>query len=337
MNNALKKHILQWHILHRCNLKCTHCYQDERAAESSFIKLKEIFEQYTDFCREYGYRGHINITGGEPLLSENLFPLLSLLEESGVTFGLLTNGTLIDPAAAERLSGFSRLSFVQVSIDGTRETHDSVRSRGSFDKALEGLKNLGNAGIQTMAAFTCHKRNYHELKDVIRLVRKNRIDRFWADRLIPIGGSCEDILDNAQFRETLKVLTREHGRKGLFSHTEVHLNRSLQFLEGGDCYYHCAAGTTLLTLLADGTLLPCRRLPIPLGNCFENDMLSIYKSSPVIAELSKETIPDDCLYCPKAHLCRGGAKCLTYAVTGSLNGKDINCYYKFQGGNKREN
>ncbi|MCR5121126.1 MAG: radical SAM protein [Ruminococcus sp.] len=333
MNSGGKKHILQWHILHRCNLKCTHCYQDERGAESNFDQLKELFDQYMEFCREYGFRGHINITGGEPLLSDNLFPLLSLLEENGITFGLLTNGTLIDRTAAERLSRYSRLSFVQVSIDGTRETHDSVRGKGSFDKAIEGLRNIGNVGIQTMAAFTCHKRNYHELMDVIGLVRKNKIDRFWADRLIPIGGSCEDILSNEQFRETLKVLTREHERKWLFSRSEIHLNRSLQFLEGGDCYYHCAAGTTLLTLLADGTLLPCRRLPIPLGNCFENDMLRIYKSSPLIEELSKETIPDDCLNCPKAHLCRGGAKCLTYAVTGGLNAKDINCYFKYQGGN----
>ena len=326
---AGKKHILQWHILHRCNLRCTHCYQEERSSERSFAELEALFRQYMAFCDEYGYRGHINVTGGEPLLSEHLFPLLSLFEGSGVTFGLLTNGTLIDEAAAERLSEYSRLSFVQVSIDGTRATHDSVRGKGSFDKAFEGLRLLRKAGIQTMAAFTCHKRNYRELGDVIKLVRKNRIDRFWADRLIPIGGNSEDILTDEQFRETLRVLTREHDRRKVFSHTDVHLNRSLQFLEGGSCYYSCAAGTSLLTLLADGTLLPCRRLPIPLGNCFERDMLTLYRESPLIEELRRGDIPEACKPCPKAHLCRGGAKCLTYAVTGELNAKDINCYYRY--------
>ena len=116
-------------------------------------------------------------------------------------------------------------------------------------------------------------------------MRRNKIDRFWADRLVPIGGSKEDILTNRQFSEMLKILTKEHERKPLFSHTDVHLNRAMQFQEGGNCYYHCAAGTSLLTLLADGTLLPCRRLPIPVGNCTESDMLTLYRSSPLIEEL----------------------------------------------------
>lgn len=323
-----KKHVLQWHIIHRCNLRCTHCYQEEHNAECSFAHLEELFGQYMDLCRAYGFRGHINITGGEPLLSEHLFPLMSLCEDNDITFGLLTNGTLIDDDTASRLAGFKYLSFVQVSIDGTRSTHDSVRGKGSFDKAISGLKLLKRAGIQTMASFTCHKRNYRELADVIKLVRKNKIDRFWTDRLVPIGGNREDILDNEQFKEILRVLTKEHERKGIFANTDVHLNRALQFLEGGSCYYHCSAGTTLLTLLADGTLLPCRRLPIPIGNCFDKDMLTLYKNSELVKELQKEKIPDDCVSCPKAHLCRGGAKCLTYAVTGSLDAKDINCYYR---------
>ena len=329
MQDKKRKHVLQWHILHRCNLHCTHCYQDEHHSGLSPDELSSIFVQYKDFCREYGFRGHINVTGGEPLLSEHLFPLLSLFEENGITFGLLTNGTLLNSENTARLAEYSKLSFVQISIDGTKETHDSVRGKGSFDKAMEGFHLLKNAGIQTMAAFTCHKRNLHELKDVVRLVRKNKIDRFWADRLIPIGENTEDILDNEQFREMVRVLTKEHERKTFRGATDVHLNRSLQFLEGGSCYYHCSAGKDLLTILADGTLLPCRRLPLPIGNCLEHDILTMYRNSPLIAELCRETIPEECKPCPKAHICRGGAKCLTYAVTGKLDAKDINCYYVY--------
>ena len=329
MEEQLQKHVLQWHILHRCNLHCTHCYQEDRSEELPFSALESFFRQYLDFCAACRFRGHINLTGGEPLLSEHLFPLLDLFEASRTTFGILTNGTCITAENAAQLAGYSCLRFVQVSIDGTRGTHDSVRGTGSYDRACEGLRHLRRAGIQTMAAFTCHQRNYRELRPVIRQMRKMKVDRFWADRLIPIGGSREDILTNAQFREVLQVLTKEHSRRKLLSHTDVHLNRAMQFLEGGDCYYHCAAGTTLLTLLADGTLLPCRRLPVPIGNCLENDMLTLYRNSALIKELCRETIPEDCMACPKAHLCRGGARCLTYAVTGRLSGRDINCDYRF--------
>ncbi len=325
----MKKHVLQWHIIHRCNLHCTHCYQQDHIGELPFSVLEDFFRQYLEFCSAMNFKGHINLTGGEPLLSEHFFTLLDLFEKSKITFGILSNGTCITSEIASRLSEYSCLSFVQVSIDGIRETHDSIRGAGNFDRACEGLQNLRKAGIQTMVAFTCHQRNYHELKEVIHIVRKNKIDRFWADRLIPIGGSKEDILTNEQFCEVLQILTKEHNRRNIFSHTDVHLNRSLQFLEGGDCFYRCSAGITLLTLLADGTLLPCRRLPIPIGNCSQSDMLTLYQNSSLISELKKETIPTECMPCPIAHLCKGGAKCLTYAVTGSLNSKDINCYYKY--------
>ena len=322
-----KKHVLQWHILHRCNLRCTHCYQDDYAAECTAEQLEQLFHQYLAFCRKFRYHGHINFTGGEPLLSRELFPLLALCSEHGMTCGLLTNGTLIDAAVAERLSQVCGLSFVQVSIDGTKETHDRVRGAGSFDKAFEGLRLLRAHGIQTMAAFTCHKGNYLELPEVIRTVRQKGIDRFWADRLIPMGSSREEVLSTEEYRTVIRCLTKEHARKPLFSHTDVHLNRAMQFQEGGTCYYQCAAGISLLTLLADGTLLPCRRLPIPIGNCLETDMLTLYQTSPLIQDLQAQQLPEDCLICPKAELCRGGAKCLTYAMTGDYHQKDINCYY----------
>jgi radical SAM protein with 4Fe4S-binding SPASM domain len=330
MTTQFQKHVLQWHITHRCNLHCTHCYQEDRAAELTSSAYTALLQQYLDFCSALHFKGHINLTGGEPLLSAQLFPLLDLFEQSRMTFGLLSNGTCITGALAEKLARYSGLRFVQVSIDGTRATHDAIRGDGSFDRACEGLRQLRRAGIQTMSAFTCHQRNYHELRAVIRLMRKQKVDRFWADRLVPIGGNAEDILTTAQFHEMLKALTKEHERRRLFSRTDVHLNRAMQFLEGGTCCYHCAAGTTLLTLLADGTLLPCRRLPLPIGNCLtDGDMLTLYRNSPLIAQLRKEEIPEACTACPKAHLCRGGAKCLTYAVTGKLSGKDVNCDYLF--------
>ncbi|MBO4877583.1 MAG: radical SAM protein [Ruminococcus sp.] len=323
------KHVLQWHILHRCNLRCTHCYQEDYAAELTGDQLERIFFQYLGFCRKYGYKGHINFTGGEPLLSPELFRLLGLCEENGITYGILTNGTLIDESLAERLGGLKNLSFVQVSIDGTKETHDRVRGKGSFDKAFEGLRLIKKAGIQTMAAFTCHKGNYTELRQVIKIVRREDIDRFWADRLIPMGSSREEVLSTEEYRSVIKQLTKEHFRRPLFTHTDVHLNRSLQFLEGGECYYHCSAGVNLLTLLADGTLLPCRRLPIPIGNCLEEDMTELYENSPLIKELREMKIPEDCYRCPQAERCRGGAKCLSYAIKGVYDIKDINCYNRY--------
>ena len=38
-----KKHVLQWHITHECNLRCSHCYQEDYSAEKSYPELEMIF------------------------------------------------------------------------------------------------------------------------------------------------------------------------------------------------------------------------------------------------------------------------------------------------------
>ena len=68
---------LQWHITHRCNLRCTHCYQDDYSAFESRDSLSEILDQYGSLLNALNMHGYLNITGGEPLTHPDLFWLLS--------------------------------------------------------------------------------------------------------------------------------------------------------------------------------------------------------------------------------------------------------------------
>ena len=326
------KHVLQWHITNLCNLQCSHCYQEYRDAISmDYGDMENILKQYLDFTRKYGYRPHINITGGEPFLHPDIFRLLDLLEQNKVSFGILANGTATTEDMIKCLARYSCLSFVQASIDGTKQTHDSIRGKGSWKKTMETFRLLRKNGIQTMAAFTCHKRNYKELRAVINDVRKHGIDRFWCDRLIPIGNNREDVLTTEEYRRVIAVLEEESMRKTFGKRTAIHRNRALQFY--GYCctegIYQCSAGSQLLVVTEDGTLLPCRRLPIPLGNVLRDGTIEeICDNSPVIQTLTAKKVPDGCKGCLVEHLCRGGAKCLSYALIGQYeNVKDVNCTF----------
>lgn len=324
----MKKHVLQWHITHKCNLRCSHCYQEEYCNDLPFTQLENIFNQYLDFLKKNNYKGHINFTGGEPFVYKNIFLLFDLCEKNNISFGILTNGTLITEVEINKLKKYDKLSFVQISIDGIESTHDNIRGKGNFKKSFATLKLLRKNNIQTMVAFTCHKKNFKELKDVIKIVKKNKIDRFWVDRLIPIGNNKEDILETQQFKEVVKILTEESNKasKNPFCKTRIQINRALQFCEGGNEIYQCSAGISLLTILANGDLLPCRRLPIVLGNLLEDNIINLYENSEVVKDLKLKTIPEKCNSCLMARYCRGGAKCLSYALTGSYNEKDMNCY-----------
>lgn len=121
----------------------------------------------------------------------------------------------------------------------------------------------------------------------------------------------------------IKILTKEQKKRGMI----VHCNRALQFCGGSPDIYQCSAGKTLLTILANGDLLPCRRLPIILGNIKDNSIYNIIKDNNIIDDLNNDFIPSGCEKCLKARTCRGGAKCLSYALTGDYHQKDINCIF----------
>ena len=60
-------HVLQWHITHRCNLRCSHCYQSDYGAQMGREALFAALDQYERYVRARALHAQINLTGGEPL------------------------------------------------------------------------------------------------------------------------------------------------------------------------------------------------------------------------------------------------------------------------------
>lgn len=334
--------LLQWHITERCNLRCTHCYQDSHSAgtELTFAQLLAILEQFLALLDAWGRlgaerpRGFINLTGGEPLAHRALFDLLEVLSalRDRLAFGILSNGTLIDAAAAGRLRELGT-SNVQVSLDGSRPVHDGIRGAGSFDRALTGLRDLVEVGVNTVVSFTAHRSNYREFYEVARTCREVGVTRVWADRLIPSGagkGLSGLLLAPDETREFFEIMRRARedfdnsdGPGG----TEVSMGRALQFLIGGGSPYQCGAGSRLITVGANGDLFPCRRLPIKVGNLLETPLHELYYTSKVFAVLrSGANLAPECHRCEHATTCRGGLRCLAYAVRGDPFAVDPGCW-----------
>lgn len=327
----MEKHVLQWHITHKCNLRCKHCYQDDYTEDLEITELKDIFYQYLDFLKENNYKGHINFTGGEPLAIDSLLKLYSLMklcDENNITYGILTNGTLLNESMVLKLKEFKNLKFIQMSLEGCRKTTDNIRGKNVYKDVMKAVKRLNRAGIQTMISFTVHESNYREIRKLIWSCRIHGVKRFWTDRFIPIGGidkynSDIKVISTKNYMRVIKIIGQEHKLNWLGM--KVHTNRALQFMSGCGEFYECSAGDKLLTILADGTLLPCRRLPIKLGDLTEEKLNRIVKRNKKLQELKNKEHESECNSCHLYRVCKGGAKCLTYAVTGELNKKDVNC------------
>ena len=327
----VKRFILQWHLGEQCNLKCLHCYQENhKYINLPYDDLVSIYNQFKELLSKLKMKGHINITGGEPLCNKYLFKLLELIKKDSkmISFSILTNGTLITPEIAKKIKSYHP-QYVQVSLEGGKKTNDYIRGKGTYKKIANGIKCLRDEDIFTSISFTATKINYKEFPKVVKYGIKNNVNNIWSDRYIPLGDSIDKELtmNYEETREYLDIMNNERNklRKKKNCHTTISMYRALQFQMTNDLSYGCTAGDTLLTVMENGDLVPCRRMPIVVGNLLTDNMYKLYKNNKILKELRKKIIPDDCKKCEHATLCHGGLKCLTYAIYKDLNHKDFGC------------
>lgn len=335
--------LLQWHITDRCNARCLHCYGNTAASgqESSPESLSHVLDQFLglldtlDSRRPAGRTGaQVTITGGEPFMHANCLDLLDTLSMHKKRLGIaiLTNGTMIDDRLARYL-GLLGPAFTQVSLDGDRLTHDSIRGAGNFDRVCEGVRLLVKRNVRTIISFTASAANYRQFDAVCATGRRLRVKAVWTDRFVPVGSAASQsnlTLTPEQTREYVQGI-RARQRTGIsrwFSRTRIASHRALQFLGGrSPTPYACTAGHSLITIMPNGDLMPCRRMPTVAGNVFETDLTTLYLTSPQLLALRNSTgAAKGCETCPHSTTCRGGLRCLSAAIHNNPFTRDPGCW-----------
>ncbi|MGC9203599.1 MAG: radical SAM protein [Thermoplasmata archaeon] len=198
--------VLFWNLTLRCNLRCIHCYANAKSEKSpNELTENEIFGTIDDL-RRMGLPVVI-LSGGEPMLHENIYEISRYADESGIRVTLSSNGTLIDEKSAFRLAE-SGVKYVGISLDGYGEKNDTFRGvRGAFERAVEGLRNVKDAGMMSGIRFTVTKYNVSDLPKVFELGMELGIDRFCLYHLVPAGRSSrEQDIDNVTRRWVIDYL-----------------------------------------------------------------------------------------------------------------------------------
>lgn len=324
----MSRFTFQWHITDICNLRCKHCYQSNYTDKGlPMEQLLAIGEKLNDFVTKNDINNaHINFTGGEPFLRKDLAELLIEINKyKTFTFGILSNGYIPSHSTLDKLRSLP-LKFIQLSLEGKKKTNDRIRGEGSYEQVTQALKAYKKYKIPTMLSFTANAENYKEFSHVVKTARKHNAYKVWTDRYIPQGNSDKLQLSTQHFKELGEILIKEKEKKRN-KNIEVAANRALQFLFCGGTPYRCSAGKNLLAILANGDLLPCRRLPIKVGNLLTDDLNELFFSSELLKDIRNENKLDNaCSECYYKLACMGGLKCLTYAQTNNYHKKDINCW-----------
>jgi len=347
LDTDLDEFYFQWHVTEKCNLRCIHCYQERHniRSDSSLAQLEKIADQIILTLRKWRKRGRIALTGGEPFLKKELFPLMEHLEENEYIWriGILTNGTLMDRRIADRLKAFQKLYYIQISLDGaSEETNDSIRGKGSYRKAMDSFRLLYENGINTRLMFTVHKRNLQEVPSLIDLAIKEKIDTLTIERFVPEGRGT-DIKDWFLTKKETHKLFRYVSRRSEEEHKKgtplkilkyrtlwVNINperaKTANIPQEIDLGGMCSIGIDSLTILSDGTVFPCRRLPIPIGNLRNDSIFKIWYTSELLWKIrNKINLKGKCNECDLIPRC-SGCRAIAYAVTGDYLAEDPQCW-----------
>ena len=141
-----------------CNLACSHCFVSSSPTNHTheYLSLAEI-ETHLEEAAGLGVREYY-FTGGEPFLNPEMEAILERTLEYGPAT-VLTNGLLLDPARCRRLREVARTSDYsldfRVSMDGyDAASNDPIRGEGTFERILEGIRNLTRAGLNPVITVT---------------------------------------------------------------------------------------------------------------------------------------------------------------------------------------
>jgi len=315
---------LQWHITERCNLVCKHCYFDKKFLknELSLNKLFKVLDGYIKLLKKWGLpyeASRISITGGEPLIREDFFDFLKKCSQYNkkTKYGILTNGILLNNEKISKLKKV-KIDYTQISLEGMEKKNDEIRGKGTFGKIVKTVRSLVKNKINTGISVTVTKQNLKDIPLLTELAEKLKVNSLGLRRFVPLGRGKEmkELTLSSQETKKLYLFILEINKKLIKQRSKLRINIGCEdgiLAQEGYRANTCVAGYSSLTILPNGDVYPCRRLPIYVGNVLNQTLEEIFYGSKELIKLrNPKNTNIRCKNCPYFDGCKGGAKCVSY-------------------------
>lgn len=297
MKANLKEVIIS--ITNRCNLKCRMCDIPINKAEELDCSLwKRVIKDAVSLGAET-----VVFSGGEPLLREDIFELISFTKDNSLAACLTSNGLLIDDAVAEKLNK-AGVDVVNISVEGPKPIHDYLRGKGMFERAVAGIEALQRNNIETTIATTVSKYNYEQLSYVIELAKEYKVTtvKFQPFSMIFLNAPTDSghfFIQEREINNLTRVLQEAVSKcsdYAIATNPAAYLIKVPVYLakKYSDTNEACPALDTSCPINCNGDVFPCWTLAASaaaIGNIREDSLLNVWKSpkrSVVIAKIKQQ-------------------------------------------------
>lgn len=300
----------RFHLTQRCQLECIHCYTESSPylSDENELPVERWIKLVDDFADNGGQK--ILFTGGEALVYKGCIDVMRRAHERGLEVTLFSNGNLI-PRYIEELKQVTHI--VQISIDGpNEESHDEVRGKGSFKKAMRAIRMLLDAGIETRVSTTIMSNNWAAIKKDL----PGFIDEFKHTRLgyrisysAMAHGRGTDLDHNLNTQEVRDWVDRLLSKVQTTDDREEGRN-AIQKISS--CGY-----AEQLVVAPDGTVYPCHLMSGALGHIDDLPLKDITRYLLRTAQAFDVNGREGCSTCDMRNLCGGTCRVEDEKVTGS--------------------
>jgi len=305
---------LFWECTLRCNLNCLHCGSDcHKDVRIKDMPLRDLLEVLDTIKIKYNNTSKITvvITGGEPLVRNDLETCGREIRRKGFRWGIVTNGYQY---TAERHNSLmvAGMGAITLSFDGLQENHNWLRNnKNSYERTLSALEIICKEKRLNYDVVTCvNKRNIHELNEMRELLTAKGIRAWRLFTISPIGRAknhAELHLDKEEFNEMLQFIS-ESRKNG-----NINIKFSCEGFVGNyegevrDQLFFCRAGINIASVLADGSIGACPNIDQSFiqGNIYHDNFIDVWENRFQVMRNRTWTKIGQCANCNLWKYCQG--------------------------------
>ncbi|HJQ65050.1 MAG TPA: radical SAM protein [Gemmatimonadales bacterium] len=343
MDNSSIPHVVAWNLTRRCNLACAHCYIAAGPTESATGELPtQDCLRIVDEILAVNPSPMLILSGGEPLLREDLEEIARAASSRGATVVVGTNGTGLTTARIQALKA-AGVRGVAVSVDSLRPSyHDNFRhGRGSLEETQAAVGRLREERLDVVIQTTVTKGNRPELERLVAWAAEEGAVAFNCYFLVATGrGEAlgRGDLSPADYETVLADLARwqrdYRGQLMVRAKCAPHFMRHVHQIDPESPVLNyetrCPCGTQYCRITPDGKLTPCPYLPEEAGDLNRMSFGEIWRTAPLFQQLRTGSLGGKCGACEYRRLC-GGCRARAFALEGDVLAADPSCSYEPSG------
>lgn len=330
-------HVVAWNLTRRCNLACSHCYISAGSWHGSESELStEECHRVLDDVLAVNPALLLILSGGEPLVRDDLEEIAEHASSAGATVVVGTNGVGLTDGRIRSLKE-AGVRGVAVSVDSLRSSyHDRFRhGAGALDDTLAAVDRLGDHELDFIVQTSLTRGNRAELRDLVGWAAGKGAVSFNLYFLVPTGrGQRMRGLSPEENEEVLAELVqlerKYRGRMLVRSKCQPQIMRHV--IDGGEespllnYSTRCPCGVHYCRITPEGRVTPCPYMPVVAGDLTRERFADVWASSDILRALRDGTLGGRCGRCEYRKVC-GGCRARAYAESGDPLGPDDSCLY----------